>query len=80
MRTRDAELIKLEVIGQISIVEDRLAELKSHLMVAPMGEAWLSDQTVDLVGNASVQMGGLIGLLGDYQDSPDVKRTPHRDP
>jgi UDP-N-acetyl-D-mannosaminuronic acid transferase (WecB/TagA/CpsF family) len=76
MRQRDAELIKLEVIGQISIVEDRLAELKSHLMVAPMSEAWLSDQTDNLIGNVSLQVGALIGLLSDYGDS-DVKRTPH---
>lgn len=76
MRQRDAELVKLEVIGQISIVEDRLTELKSHLMVAPLGEAWLSDQTANLIGNVSLQTGVLIGLLSDYQDS-DAKRTPH---
>ena len=68
MNERDIDVVRREILGQISIVENRLAKLKAELIHKPMGYNYVDEGFTDAEGNLSFQTGMLIGLLSLYKD------------
>lgn len=59
---------RLQVLGQIAVVRERLAVLERWLVGMPMSDQSLGPAVADALGNLSLQMGVLVGVITLYQD------------
>jgi hypothetical protein len=64
----DREQHKLRLIGQSRVVMARLETLEAELVRQPHG-AGTSEVIEDAIGNLSFHMGGLIGVIAQYNEA-----------
>lgn len=65
---RDVDVLRRELLGQISIVENRLEILRAELIRKPLGYGYVDEGFEDAQANLSLQTGLLIGLISIYRD------------